>query len=375
MAKKTSSGVLVSLLTLYHSYKEYFMTNPLNKVLFGNPKGFLDAKWKEILESFLEGDDITKYMDGTPAPAKVENFRIVLENMKRNVEQMALHSQSGNFSPIYWTLVFPAMKRIFPNIIAHEICGVQSMTDAVCKINFKGTEEIIETRTRRLSARWLPEQVEKDIKSCELRGVDVDVEIEYIAALSQEICAELDQELLCTLRNTFGQPKVTFDMTTKYQYPSDENPKFVGDVCGSLETMIMNEAKTLPAGEGNRVVISPTALTILQSSPTHFKVRDDYYTSAPTNTRYVGTLGNANVYVNQYASDNTPVLICHKGSEDNAAIIYSPYAPISTCGLIVDPNTFDTMYSFMTRYGLYRNPEPADYVTGVGIEMHSLGFV
>ena len=107
-------------------------------------------------------------------------------------------------------------------------------------------------------------------------------------------------------------------------------------------------------GAGNWAVVSPFALTILQSATTSAFARTTEGTfEAPTNTKMVGTLNNAmKVYVNTYAADDAPVLIGYKGSsESDAAAFYCPYIPLMSSGVVLDPGTFEPTVSFMTRYG------------------------
>jgi hypothetical protein len=100
-------------------------------------------------------------------------------------------------------------------------------------------------------------------------------------------------------------------------------------------------------------VVSPTALTILQSATTSAFARTTEGTfEAPTNTKFVGTLNNAmKVYVNSYATADT-VLIGYKGtSESDAPMFYCPYIPLMSSGVVLDPNSFEPVVSFLTRYG------------------------
>jgi hypothetical protein len=107
-------------------------------------------------------------------------------------------------------------------------------------------------------------------------------------------------------------------------------------------------------GAGNYAVVSPFALTILQSATTSAFARTTEGTfEAPTNTKFVGTLNGAmKIYVNSYAYDNAPILIGYKGSsESDAPAFYCPYIPLMSSGVVLDPSTFEPVVSFMTRYG------------------------
>ena len=105
---------------------------------------------------------------------------------------------------------------------------------------------------------------------------------------------------------------------------------------------------------------------------------------APTNTKYVGTLNNSlRVYVNQYATDNTPVLLGYKGQgEIDAAAYYCPYVPLTSSGVVIDPQTFEPVVSFMTRYGYLELTNSAsslgnaaDYLGLVAIDTTNLKFL
>jgi hypothetical protein len=95
-------------------------------------------------------------------------------------------------------------------------------------------------------------------------------------------------------------------------------------------------------------------LTVLQSATTSAFARTTEGTfEAPTNTKLVGTLNNAmRVFVDSYAPSGTPVLVGYKGSsETDAAAFYCPYIPLMSSGVVLDPQTFEPVVSFMTRYG------------------------
>jgi hypothetical protein len=111
-------------------------------------------------------------------------------------------------------------------------------------------------------------------------------------------------------------------------------------------------------GAANWAVVSNQALTILQSATTSAFARTTEGTfEAPTNTKFVGTLNNAmRIYVNSYmpdtGNDNNQVLIGYKGaSEADAPAFYCPYIPLMSSGVVLDPNTFEPVVGFLTRYG------------------------
>ena len=181
----------------------------------------------------------------------------------------------------------------------------------------------------------------------------IDVEAEVMAALAQEITAEIDQEIIASLTALAGTATQTYD-----QAAVSGTATFVGDEHAALAVLI-NRAANLIAqrtrrGAGNWAVVSPEALTVLQSATTSAFARSTEGTfEAPTNTKFVGTLNNAmKIYVNSYAASGSAVLVGYKGSsEADAAAFYCPYVPLMSSGVVLDPNTFEPVVGFMTRYG------------------------
>jgi hypothetical protein len=231
--------------------------------------------------------------------------------------------------------------------------------------------QTVEAQTRRLSARWTFEAAQ-DAQS--QQGIDVEAEI--MAALAQEITAEIDQEVIQSLRTLAGTASETFD-----QAAVSGTATFVGDEHAALAVLINRVANQIATrtrrGAGNYAVVSPTALTVLQSASTSAFARTTEGTfEAPTNTKFVGTLNGAmRVYVDAYASDGTDVLVGYKGaSEADAPAFYCPYIPLMSSGVVLDPATFEPVVGFLTRYGYVELTNTAsslgnaaDYVGLVGM--------
>lgn len=241
------------------------------------------------------------------------------------------------------------------------------------KIAIQTLRQIVEARTRKLSARWTFESAQ-DAQAQQ----GIDIEEELMAALAQEITAEIDQEVLYHLRAlaaTNGAGVQTFDAANV-----TGTPTFVGDVHAALAIQVNRAANLIASrtrrGAGNWAVVSPTALTILQSAQTSgFARSTEGAFEAPTNTKYVGTLnGTIKVFVDAYADDTTPMVVGYKGSETDAAAFYCPYIPLMSTGVMMDPNTTEPVVSFMTRYGYVELSNTnsslgnaADYVQAINI--------
>jgi hypothetical protein len=218
------------------------------------------------------------------------------------------------------------------------------------KLSIQILKQTVEAKTRKLSARWTFEAAQ-DAQA--QQGIDIEAEI--MAALAQEITAEIDQEVLRSLGTlaSGASNTVAFDQTAV-----SGTATFVGDEHAALAVAINRVANVIAQrtrrGAGNWAVVSPQALTILQSATTSAFARTTEGTfEAPTNTKFVGTLNSAmKVYVNTYAADNSAIVVGYKGSsESDAAAFYCPYIPLMSSGVVLDPSTFEPVVSFMTRYG------------------------
>ena len=216
--------------------------------------------------------------------------------------------------------------------------------------------QTVEAKTRKLSARWTFEAAQ-DAQS--QQGIDVEAEI--MAALAQEITAEIDQEIIGSLKalaaagtgSAFGANTEAYD-----QAAVSGTATYVGDEHAALAVMINRVANKIAQrtrrGAGNWAVVSPTALTMLQSASTSAFARTTEGTfEAPTNTKFVGTLNSAmRIYVDSYAADTSAVLVGYKGSsEADAAAFYCPHVPLMSSGVVLDPATLEPLVGFMTRYG------------------------
>jgi len=364
----------------------------------------LEGRWDETKEALLEG------LKGT----RRSTMSVILENTKKSLlsESSAGTTTSGNIATLN-RVILPVIRRVMPTVIANELVGVQPMTGPVGQIhtlrvryaqsltdnsaagtsvsageealspfkiaqaystqtNASGSSAIytgnntaalegnggkqisvqilrqaVEAKSRKLQARWTFEAAQ-DAQS--QHGIDVEAEI--MAALAQEITAEIDQEILLSL-STLATLEETFD-----QAAVSGTATFVGDEHAALAVLINRVANKIAQrtrrGAGNWAVVSPAVLTVLQSATTSAFARTTEGTfEAPTNTKFVGTLNGAmRVFVNTYASDSQAVLVGYKGtSETDAAAFYCPYIPLMSSGVVLDPSTFEPVVSFMTRYG------------------------
>ena len=346
-----------------------------------------ESNWSATKEALLEG------LSGN----RKTSLDVVLENSKSYLNEAATAGATGAGSVATLNKVMlPLIRRVMPSVIANELVGVQPMTGPVGQIHtlrvryaetgggasagdealspfqlansYAGSpdataaaegiagrkmsiqilKETVEAKTRRLSARWTFEAAQ-DAEA--MHGVDVEAEI--MQALAQEIVVEIDQEIIGSLRTLAGTGTALDFNALAAAY----TPSYVGDRHALLAIEINRAANRIAArtrrGAGNYIVVSPEALTILQSASTStFARTTEGSFEAPVNTKFVGTLnGTMRIYVNTYASDDN-VLLGYKGQgEIDAAAFYCPYVPLMSSGVVVDPGTFEPVVSFMTRYG------------------------
>ena len=364
----------------------------------------LESRWGETKEALLEG------LNGT----KRNSMNVILENTRRYLKENASagSTAAGNIATLN-RVILPVIRRVMPTVIANELVGVQPMTGPVGQIHtlrvryantmndtsaaatstaageealspfkiaqaystvpagtatatsytggntatMEGTggkqisvqilKQAVEARTRKLQARWTFESAQ-DAQA--MHGIDVEAEI--MAALAQEITAEIDQEILLSLRS-LAATEFTYNQATV-----SGTATFVGDEHAALAVLVNRVANLIAQrtrrGAGNYAVVSSAALTVLQSATTSAFARTTEGTfEAPTNTKFVGTLnGSMRVFVDSYAADTQSVLVGYKGSsEADAPAFYCPYIPLMSSGVVLDPSTFEPVVSFMTRYG------------------------
>jgi hypothetical protein len=388
----------------------------------------LNERWSETKEALLEG------LTGN----RKASMSVCLENTRRYLGESATAgaTSAGNVATLN-RVILPVIRRVMPTVIANEIIGVQPMTGPVAQIHtlrvryadssnevtageealspfniaraYSGNDNAsspratstaalegqpgkrmsiqilktpVEAKSRKLSARWTFEAAQ-DAQA--QQGIDIEAEI--MAALAQEITAEIDQEILASLRS-LASVEETYDQSLV-----SGTATFVGDEHAALAIQI-NRVSNLIAqrtrrGSGNWAVVSNQALTILQSATTSAFARTTEGTfEAPTNTKFVGTLNGAmRVYVDAYMLDNTSqdanqVLIGYKGtSEADAAAFYCPYIPLMSSGVVLDPATFEPVVGFLTRYGYVELTNTAsslgnagDYLGKVAITTANVSF-
>lgn len=403
----------------------------MSKEMILESKQLLESQdmWTELKEGLLEG------LQGNTR----ENTGKILENARSGLTQLMENAVAGSTSAgnigMLPKIILPVIRRVAPTVIANEIMGVQPMSGPLGyvyslrfryaesfgapngvvageeafnpldiarfysgngdsdnpagantsvlegsggrKLNLQLVNKAIEAKTRKLNAVWTFEGQQDALSQA-----GVDIEAELMSLLAQEITAEIDQEMLARLRALPGAPTVTYD-----QAGVSGVSTFVGDEHAALATLILQQSNLIAQrtrrGPGNWVVVSPAALTVLQSATSSALARStEGVFEAPTNVRYVGMLNESmRVFVDSYAQPDVPVMVGYKGSDTDAAAIYSPYIPLMSTPVVIDPQTYQPSVSFMTRYAYTQFDNTADslgnsadYVGLIGINAGNLRF-
>lgn len=234
----------------------------------------------------------------------------------------------------------------------------------------------VEAGTRRLAARWSVE-LEQDLKN--MNGIDIDTELTN--AMSYEIQAEIDREMIMRMIQTAinGGTGVGYSSWT----PASADGRWMAERNRDLYAKIIVEANRIAVrnrrGAANFLVATPKVCAILEMLPEFqwMSVQGNVNTQ-PVGIARVGNLGGRfNVYRDTRTEAQGPgvnkdgdilgvsspqrndevnyVLLGYKGPEFyDTGIIYCPYIPVMVQRTI-GPNDFAPRVGLLTRYGVVDN--------------------
>jgi hypothetical protein len=263
-----------------------------------------------------------------------------------------------------------------------QILSAFEITGNIPQVEVKFEKTAVEAGTRRLGARWSVE-LEQDLKN--MNGIDIDAEITN--AMSYEIQAEIDREMLmrmiqAALGTGGSQGYSTWS-------PASADGRWMVERNRDFYQRLIIEANRIAVrnrrGAANFVVATPRVCAILEMLPEFqwVPVQGDVNTQ-PVGIAKVGSLGGRfNVYrdtrtevqgTDAYetgASANAYTLLVlvvtlkttgieyallgYKGPEFyDTGIIYCPYIPVMVQRTI-GPNDFAPRVGLLTRYGVVDN--------------------
>lgn len=89
--------------------------------------GALVRKWKDLLEGLPDRTERDRYVLGTTA--------VLMENESQHLQSLEEETRLVNVGS-FTKFIFPVLRRVFPNLIAHDLVSVQPMTASVGAVFF-----------------------------------------------------------------------------------------------------------------------------------------------------------------------------------------------------------------------------------------------
>jgi hypothetical protein len=252
-----------------------------------------------------------------------------------------------------------------------QILSAFEITGNIPQVEVKFEKSAVEAGTRRLGARWSVE-LEQDLKN--MNGIDIDAEITN--AMSYEIQAEIDREMIIRMIQAAINGGVGAGVS--FWSPASADGRWLVERNRDFYQKLIIEANRIAArnrrGAANFIVATPRVCAILEMLPEFqwVPVQGDVATQ-PTGVAKVGSVGgrfsvyrdtrtevqNSSLYGSVgYGDPSTSIeyaLLGFKGSEFyDTGIIYCPYIPIMVQRTI-GPNDFAPRVGLLTRYGVVDN--------------------
>jgi hypothetical protein len=230
----------------------------------------------------------------------------------------------------------------------------------------------VEAGTRRLAARWSVE-LEQDLKN--MNGIDIDAELTN--AMSYEIQAEIDREMIARMIQTCLNAGAGVGFSTWSAISADG--RWSGERARDFYNRVVVEANRVAVrnrrGAANFIIATPRICAILETLPNftwqpvtgnvntapvgiakvgsvggRFQIYRDTRTEAQSNQSY-GSY-SANGYSVGRARTVDYALLGYKGPEYyDTGIVYCPYIPVMVQRTI-GPNDFSPRVGMLTRYGV-----------------------
>jgi Major capsid protein Gp23 len=248
----------------------------------------------------------------------------------------------------------------------------------------------VEAGTRRLAAKWSVE-LEQDLKN--MNGIDIDAELTN--AMSYEIQAEIDREMIARMIQTCLNAGPLVGYSTWSAASADG--RWSGERARDFYNRIVVEANRVAIrnrrGAANFIIATPRICAILETLPNftwqpvtgsvnttpvgiakvgavggRFQIYRDTRTEAQINNGYnnsgsLGSDGNRG-YASARTSPIDYALLGYKGPEYyDTGIVYCPYIPVMVQRTI-GPNDFSPRVGLLTRYGV------VDHIFGANLYYH-----
>jgi len=312
-----------------------------------------------------------------------------------------------NYDPVLISLV----RRAMPNLIAYDIAGVQPMTgptglifamrsnyavdpantaswteamynepdssfsgptttaaaealgDGVgadfAEMSFTIEKVSVTAQSRALKAEYTTE-LAQDLKA--IHGLDAETELSNM--LSAELLAEINREVVTTVRtNAAAGAQEGVATLGTFDLDVDANGRWSVEKFKGLMFQIEREANSIAKqtrrGKGNLLICSSDVASALQMAgmldyaPA---LNSNNLNPDDTGSTFVGVLnGRYRVYIDPYATSNFMVVGYKGSSAFDAGLFYCPYVPLQMVRAVGE-NTFQSKLGFKTRYGMVANP-------------------
>ena len=256
------------------------------------------------------------------------------------------------------------------------------LTSNIPQVTVSFEKTAVEAGTRRLAAKWSVE-LEQDLKN--MNGIDIDAELTN--AMSYEIQAEIDREMIARMIQTCLNAGAGVGYSTWSAISADG--RWSGERARDFYNRIVVEANRVAIrnrrGAANFIIATPRICAILETLPnfTWMPVTGSVNT-APVGIAKVGSVGgrfqiyrdtrteaqaaNTSSYYSNpgYAAPRTVdyALLGYKGPEYyDTGIVYCPYIPVMVQRTI-GPNDFSPRVGLLTRYGV------VDHIFGAALYYH-----
>lgn len=235
----------------------------------------------------------------------------------------------------------------------------------------------VEAGTRRLAAKWSVE-LEQDLRN--MNGIDIDNELTN--AMSYEIQAEIDREMIARMIQTClnagkGKGYSTWSaISADGRWSAERARDFYNRIVVEANRVAVRNRR----GPANFIIATPRVCALLETLP-NFSIlpTQGNVNTSPVGIAKVGSVGGrfqiyrdtrteaqaANSYANAgYATPRATsvdyALLGYKGSEVyDSGILYCPYIPVMIQRTVA-PNDFSPRVGLLTRYGVVDNIFGAD---------------
>jgi hypothetical protein len=246
-----------------------------------------------------------------------------------------------------------------------ELLANYELTGKIPQVVVQFEKTAVEAGTRRLAARWSVE-LEQDLKN--MNGIDVDTELTN--AMSYELQAEIDREMIIRMIQVCLNNTAKFKGVSVWS-PASADGRWLAERNRDFYQKLIVEANRIAIrnrrGAANFIVCTPRVAAIMEMLPEfQWMPVNGNVSTQPVGIAKVGNLGGRfNVYRDtrteaqwengDRASRVEYALLGYKGPEFyDTGIIYCPYIPVMVQRTI-GPNDFSPRVGLLTRYGVVDN--------------------